>query len=237
MRKLLIGVLLAVGAGCGGGGGGSGPSGPATGTISGEAFTPTNVSAVIVGPPLSPCTEPTTFTPKAVALRFANVDMCTDLTSDPLCKFTASETTVTVAMADIEGTAGPTLAPGTFQVTPDPSNPSNVEVHLSGPLAGTATVAFAISTVTGAGAQCLPDLKTAAAQGSLTIDSMDTTAGGHVTGSLDLTLGTFSGGNFTAGQGTFKGTFDAILCSEDVSFDLCQLAAGAGTCGGTPTCN
>ena len=239
MRKLLMGFLVVLGAGCGGGGGGSsGQSGPATGTISGQAFTPAAVSAVTAGP--ATCSQPTTFTAKALAVRFASyagassTDVCTNLTSDPLCKLKASATTVTVAMADIEGTAGPTLGPGTFNVTANPASAANVTFQTSGPLAGTATIAFAASVATGT--SCPASAQAAVAQGTLIIDAITST---DVTGSIDLTFGTYDAATdkFTPGQGTLSGAFDAPLCSEAIAFDLCSLAANAGTCGGTPSCD
>lgn len=219
MRKLFIATLL-VASGCGS----SSSSKPVSGTISGQPFTPTEVSAVTAGP--ASCTQPVSFEAKAFAVRMASfTGVCTDLTADPLCKLQASARTVTVVFADVGATSAPTLGAGTFAVNP---NPANAVIQTSGPLAGTLVAAFAMSVTTGA--DCSTGTEEEVAKGTLRVDSVNGTT---ITGSVDLTFGQYDAVHdvFTPGTDTLKGDFTATVCAQSITSDqLCALAGAGGQC-------
>jgi len=225
MRSWLVGVAaVSMMAACGGGGGGS-SEGAVSGTIGGQAFTPTETRAVIAGP--SNCTvQSTPVNVKAFALRFASfTGVCTALASDPLCELTHSAQTVSVVFADVGvGGVSPTLGAGTFTLTSDPTSLTGAEAHTnpSDPLVGTLSIAFGGAVVTGA--SCQMATAPQAAQGTLTVKSVTAS---EITGSVDLTFGT--------GTDMLKGDFAAALCSPIT--DVCPLAETGGTCSGTPTCD
>ncbi len=222
MRRWLVGIGWIALTACGGGGSGSGPT-PVSGTIGGTAFTPAEVSAVEVGPAM--CTVLSqSVNVKAFAIRLASfTGICTDLASDPLCKFEASSRSVTVVFADIGvATVGPTLGAGTFNVDP---NPANAQAVTSGPLAGTLYASFAGAVTTTS--SCPVGTVGQVAKGTLTITAMDST---KITGSMDLTFGTVDGSfNFTPGTDRLKGDFTATVCGTP-TFDLCTLATTGGQC-------
>lgn len=222
MRRLLVGTLFAVAA-CGGGGGSG--SNAVSGTIGGRAFTPAESVAVVAGP--ADCTQPVPITVKAFAIRFADfTGVCTDLEADPLCRLRASSRIVSVVFADVKGLADATLGPGTFDVNP---NPAVLAPQTSGPLAGTAVATFAVGITTGA--SCPVGTEATVAKGTLTVGSVSPTA---ISGSIDLTFGTLSGGTFNPGPDTLKGDFTATVCGGTVP-DVCSLAAAGGQCA-SPIC-
>jgi hypothetical protein len=159
---------------------------------------------------------------QALAIRFATyVNTCDDF-ADPFCLLHASTQNVTVLFADLSQTAGLTqLAAGTYTVQPDPTV---VQPQTSGPLAGTALVAFAAAVTTSA--QCVPS--PLVGQGTLRLDQV---TGDTITGHVDVTLGHLSGGTFTGDGGSVSGDFSAPVCPTSIgSTQLCALASSAGQC-------
>ncbi len=227
MQRMLVGLACVVAlAGCGGSSSSSGGGSTVAGTIGGQAFTPAEVSAVVAGP--STCSVASqTVDVKAFALRFSSATgTCTDLESDPLCKLTASSREVTVVFADVGAVASPTLGTGTFSVDP---NPANV-VPGTGPLAGTLVASFGGSVQTTA--SCPAGTVGQVAKGTLKVTGVSSTA---ISGSVDLTFGTVgSGGTFTPGTDTLKGSFTANVCGN-LAADLCSLATTGGECS-SPHC-
>ena len=204
--------------------GGSSSSGSAHlgGTISGQPFSPIESVATRAGP--ATCAVPVLgpIEAQALAIRFATyVNACDDF-SDPFCLLHASTQNLTVLFADLSQTAGLTkLAPGTYTVQPDPTA---VQPQATGPLAGTALVAYAASVTTSA--QCLPS--PLVGQGTLRLDQV---TGDTVTGHVDVTLGHLSGGTFTGDGGSVSGDFSAPVCPTAISStQLCALASSAGQC-------
>ncbi len=232
MRRWLVGIGWVALTACGGGGGSSGST-AVSGTIGGQAFTPADTVAVIAGP--STCTDPTTFTAKAFALRFADyTGACTEIESDPLCKLKASSRTVTIVFADVQATAPqPALGAGTFTLTTDPTSLTSAVLHTdpADPLVGTLSVAFGGSVVTTA--TCPASTSAQIAQGTLKVSSVSSTG---ITGSVDLTFGTLNGSTFVPGTDKLKGDFTATTMCTPIS-TVCPLAATGGVCSGAPTCD
>ncbi len=227
MRRSIAGLAWVVLAACGGGGGGSGGSTPVSGTIGGQPFTPAEASAVVAGP--ATCTvQSQTVSVKAFALRFTSyTGACTDLTSDPLCKLTASSQSAMVVFADVGAVSPPTLGAGTFQVDPDPTNvrPGG------GALAGTLVASFGGYVATTA--SCPAGTTARVAKGTLTVTSVSAT---EIAGSIDVIFGTLGTGNtFVPGTDTLKGDFTATVCGT-LAADLCSLATAGGQCGGSLHC-
>jgi hypothetical protein len=216
----LLAALL-VAAGCGSSGGGSKLVG---GTISGQAFKP--VEAVAIRTDAASCTVPVlgAIEARALALRFSSyTNTCADF-DDPFCLLHASSQNVTVIFADLSQIAGRSaLAAGTYTLNP---NPTVVQPQTSGPLAGTALVAFAASVTTSAA--CVPS--PLVAQGTLRLDQVDGTT---VTGNVDLTFGHLDPATqaFTPDGSTLSGDFSATVCGNTISQDeLCGLAGSGGQC-------
>jgi len=229
MRTGLILGTLFVAAGCGSSGGGSKLVG---GTIAGQPFKPVETVAVRTAP--TSCTVPVlgAIEARALALRFSSyTGTCADF-DDPFCLLHAGSQSVTVIFADLSQLAGKSaLAAGTYTVNP---NPTVVQPQTSGPLAGTALVAFAASVTTSA--TCGPS--PLVAQGTLRLDQVD---GATVTGNVDLTFGNLDPGTgtFTPDGSTMSGDFSATVCGNTISQDeLCALSGSGGQCtaGSGPHC-
>ena len=217
MRRIL-GVLLAVGlAACGDNDDGGGPSGPVSGTIGGQPFTPSSVSAVLI-PPASCTIEMTTVNASGLVLGFGNFDLCAFLAQagpNAFCSNKASSTLVGAVVLKIGLIQAQTaVGPGTYTV----KDVGSTLPDASGNVVGVS------ATATRTDATCLPSFQEdATVGGTVSVSSASASA---VSGSVNLAFGT---GN------AFAGSYDASVCAQ--SLDICQivaLIAGGGNC--TPAC-
>jgi len=211
--KRFLAVVVAVGlAACGDDDKASG--GPASGTLGGQPFTPTNVSAVQVAP--TTCTiQSTPVNVSGLILGFGSFDLCSYLAQAGFCGAKASSTLVGAAVMKIGLVQAPTaVGAGTYNVidlataTPD----------LSGNITG------ATGSATRTGATCIPTFaEDANAGGTITVSSTSATS---VAGSVNFAFGTGS---------TFSGSYNATVCPQSV--DICQLLLllAGGSCT-TPVC-
>jgi hypothetical protein len=225
LRGILGGLAVAATAACGSSsssGAAAQPTGM-SGTVGGQAFTPTEMRAISLGSGAAPCTlslnpmdpsQVTTVGVKAVVVEAAtHTDTCTDLQSSQ-CRLHASSQTVTLLVARLNlvppGTE-PTLGAGTYKVSTDLSHPT---LESSGAYVAYAQVlavdpSFAAST------------GTPVAGGTIHLDQVS----GPVVGSVSL--------QFTDGS-SVHGSFSAPFCGGPT--DACALAGtlASAIAGGAP---
>lgn len=212
MLRLALALAAATALAACGSGSDSNPSssGPAAGTILGQAFNPTDTGALVV--PATTCTIPSVGTRSVAALlvgfsSFPN--LCGFVQAGQLCAEVTSSRVVTaiIANAPLAGPA-PAIAPGTYQIG------TSVDAQLN--------VRIVDADLTKVDAACVSDpaLPTASPTGTITVTSVSP----RVTGSLDVTF---------SGDSRFAGTFDAALCTTAVDF----CAAATDTCATTTCCS
>jgi hypothetical protein len=205
--RLIIALAAAAAlAACGDSDSSSSPSGPASGTILGQPFTPAEVTALVV--PSTPCALPVVGTRNvsALAIGFSSfTGLCGFVQATGLCGDVASSLVVTATIANAPpGGAAPAIVPGTYPVALDLLGGRVVSADLT-----------RVNATCASDPAVVPDVQ----GGTITI----TTVSPRVTGSLDVT--------FTDGS-RFGGTFDAPLCSATVDF----CAAVNDTCASPACC-
>ena len=235
MRKIVFvasALMIACGSSSSSSGGGGGPL---AGTIHGHAFTPAATSgfgAVRASTASAPCQFPdpldplslTTVGVDAIAVEVTSFSGACGLVSTSACTFHQNEQNLLLLIAKLNlapSGAQPTLSPGTYTVS---ENPSDVTPDLSNP--GIFTVAYAEATAT-ADPSCLGTThgpNSAPSGGTIRIDSL----AGPITGAVNL--------SFKDGS-TVSGTFSAPLCGGG-PLPVCALAGQAiSSSGGLVLCN